>query len=157
MYYYIVDPAQISQREFERVQNQLYSSLSEFRISGETARVSGLRTMNQLVETAISRGAKTLVAVGSDDTLHDLINALKGREIVIGFIPLFDSELADILGIQNVAQAAKIIAGRRIENLDLATLANNYFLSKLSSFQSLVDAWYLLSVSQFPAFQQSNP
>ncbi len=132
MYYYIVDPQKLSQREFERVQNHLHSSLSEYRISGEIVRVTGLRTVNQLVDNAFLHGAKTIVAVGSDDTLHDVINAVKGRETVIGFIPIMDTEIGEILGIRNINHAAKTIASRLIADLDLGSVNNNYFFSKLS-------------------------
>ncbi len=132
MYYYIVDPENLSQRQFERVQNQLYSCLSEYRVSGETARVTSLRTVNQLVEAAFSHGVKTLVAVGSDETLFDMINAIKGREVVVGFIPLQESEAAEVLGIKEVDNACRTIASRRIINLDLGRVNQNLFLSKLA-------------------------
>jgi diacylglycerol kinase family enzyme len=132
MYYYIVDPQKISQREFERVQNILYSSLSEYRISGEIMRVTGLRTINQLVDNAFSHGAKTIVAVGSDDTLHDVVNAIGKREITVGFIPIFDTEIANTLGISGILQAARTIGLRRIAELDLGSVNGNYFLSKLT-------------------------
>src|SRR6185295_13895774 len=99
MYYYIVDPGKISQRDFERVQNQLYSSVSEFRVSGEIARATGLRTIGQLVESAFAHQAKTIIAVGSDETLQTVINAVGSREVVIGFIPIIPTEMGEILGI----------------------------------------------------------
>jgi len=132
MYYYIVDPQKLSQREFERVQNLLYSSLSEFRISGEVVRVTGLRTVLQLVENAFAHEAKTIVAVGSDETLHEVINAIGKREMVVGFIPISSSEIADIFGIKDIVHAVKTIAFRRIELIDLGIVNNNYFLSKIS-------------------------
>ncbi|MBX4187218.1 MAG: hypothetical protein KW802_03120 [Candidatus Doudnabacteria bacterium] len=131
MYYYIVDPQKISQKNFERVQNVLYSSLSEYKISGEVVRVTGLRTIQQLVENAFSHEAKTIVAVGNDQTLHEVINAVGKREMVLGYIPLASSEIGEILGIKEVPLAAKIIAFRRVEVLDLGSVNNNYFLSKL--------------------------
>lgn len=145
MHYYIVDPENLTQRQFERVQSQLYSCLTEFRISGETSRVTSLRTVQQLINTAFSHGAKTLVAVGSDETLADVINALQGREAIVGFIPLFDSEAGQVLGIRDIETGCKIIAGRRITQLDLGTVnhpprldeparveAGTLFLTKLS-------------------------
>ncbi|HTL39416.1 MAG TPA: diacylglycerol kinase family protein [Methylomirabilota bacterium] len=132
MYYYIVDPQKIPQREFERVQNLLYSSVSEYRVSGEVVRVTGLRTINQLVENALSHGAKTIVAVGSDDTLNDVINAVGRREVVIGFVPIFPTEVGKILGIKSIEQAAKTLGGRRIAELDLGLVNKNFFVSKLS-------------------------
>ncbi|OGE88364.1 MAG: hypothetical protein A3J07_01020 [Candidatus Doudnabacteria bacterium RIFCSPLOWO2_02_FULL_49_13] len=132
MYYYIVDPQKISQRHFDQVQNILYSSVSEYRISGETARVTGLRTINQLVETALARGVKTLVAVGTDETLHEVINAVKGREVIIGFIPLLRTELGEILGLGDIEHSAKTIGLRRVAELDLAQVNSNFFLSNLT-------------------------
>ncbi|MBI4049698.1 MAG: hypothetical protein HY395_02690 [Candidatus Doudnabacteria bacterium] len=132
MHYYIVDPQNLNQRQFARVQTQLYSCLSEYRINGETSRVTSLRTVPQLTDHAISHGAKTLVAVGADDTLIDLINALKGREAVIGYIPLFETEVGSILGITDVDSGCKIIALRRIAMLDLGIVNQTAFLTKLS-------------------------
>ena len=131
MYYYIVDPQKISQREFERVQNLLYSSVSEYRVSGEVVRVTGLRTINQLVETAFTHGTKTIVAVGSDDTLNDVINAVGNRDMVIGFVPITDSEAGNILGIKSIDQAARTLGSRRIAELDVARVNGNLFFSKL--------------------------
>jgi len=132
MHYYIVDPQKLNQREFERVQNKLYSSLSSYRVSGEVVRATGLRTINQLVENAISHETKTIVAVGSDETLNDVINAIKGREVVCGYIPLVDSEIANILGMGSIENSAKTIGLRRVEEMDLGKVNDNYFLSKLS-------------------------
>lgn len=132
MYYYIVDPQKLTQKNYERIQNRLYSSLSSFRISGETVRVSGLRTIPQLTDIAFSHGAKTIVAVGSDETLHDVINALRGRDAIIGFIPLFQTELSEVLGLANIESACRVLAGRRITQLDLGLASSFYFLSKLT-------------------------
>jgi|GEM_PF-623791 diacylglycerol kinase family enzyme len=146
MYYYIVDPQKISQKEFERVQNILYSSLSEYRISGEVVRITGLRSVNQLVENAFSHGAKTIVAVGNDNTLTELINAVRGREdVVVGFIPLVESEIGKILGIkEDIVQAVKTIGLRRIEEIDLGSVNNNLFLTKLNLEQIMPPAhkWF---------------
>jgi diacylglycerol kinase family enzyme len=152
MYYYIVDPQKVSQREFERVQNLLYSSLSEFRIAGEVVRVTGLRTINQLVESAFSRGVKTLVAVGNEDTLNDVVNAIKGRDVMLGFIPIMKSEIGRILGITDIEQGAKTIAMRRIAPMDLGMVnhpprvderqrveAGNYFTTRISFGVDILD------------------
>lgn len=162
MYYYIVDPQKISQREFERVQNLLYSSLSEFHVSGEVMRSTGLRTINQLTENAFSHGAKTIVAVGSDDTLHDVINAIKDREIVVGFIPIFETEIGQMLGIRDIAQAAKTIGLRRLAEFDLGNVNGNYFLSKLmfglgtspeNGFAKFFSYKLIRSLFNLPAFE----
>jgi len=132
MYYYIIDPQKLPQRQFERVQNELYSSLSEYRVAGESMRVSGMRPVSQLVESAFSHNAKTIIAVGSDETLHDVINCVKSRDVVIGFVPLYKTELSQTLGLDGINNACKYISLRRIALIDAGTVNNTLFLSKLS-------------------------
>lgn len=132
MHYYIVDQNTQPVEKFEKLQTELSGLLAEFKISGETARVTPLRTVQDLVDTASQRGAKTLVACGSDDTFNQMLAALKGRDFTLGFIPFDEkSHLAKILGIENVFVGAKTIAARRIEKIDLAKIAGNYFISYL--------------------------
>lgn len=138
MHYYILDPGNISQEKYERYQIELQGLLNEFNVSGETARVTPLRSISELVNTASNRGAKTIVACGSDDTFNLMLANLSGRDFVLGFIPFTDdSYLAHILGTGNLANAVKVIAGRRIEKIDLANVGNNYFISYLELGSSL--------------------
>lgn len=132
MHYYILDQGTLPVEKFEKLQTELSGLLAEFKISGEASRVTPLRSIQDLVDTASQRGAKTLIACGSDDTFNLMLAALKGRDFVLGFIP-FDEEshLAKILGITNVFVGVKTIAGRRIEKIDLAKITGNYFISYL--------------------------
>lgn len=132
MYYYILDQNNLPVDKFERLQTELSGLLAEFKISGEIARVTPLRTVQDLVETASSRACKTLVACGSDDTFNLMLAALKGRDFTLGFIPLVEgSFLANILGLDSLFSAVKTIAARRIEKIDLCKIAGNYFISYL--------------------------
>lgn len=132
MYYYILDSHTLSLPKFERLQVDLQGLLAEFRIAGEVGRVTTLRTINDLVDVASQRGTKTLIACGNDDTFNLTLAALKGRDFTLGFVPFDeDSYLAKVLGINNLQTAAKTIAARRIEQLDLAKIGEIYFLSSL--------------------------
>lgn len=132
MYYYIFDQGNLPVEKFEQLQTLTTGLIAEFKIAGETGRVTPLRSISDLVETASQRGAKTLVACGSDDTFNLILAALKGRDFVLGFIP-FDEEsyLAKILGIDSIFAAVKIIAARRLLKIDLAKIAGSYFISFL--------------------------
>lgn len=132
MYYYILDQNGLPLEKFEKLQTELQGLLAEFKISGETARVTPLRSVQDLVDTASQRGAKTLIACGSDNTFNLMLAALKGRDFTLGFIPFDEqSQLAKILGVDNVYNGVKTTAGRRIEKIDLAKIAGNYFISYL--------------------------
>ena len=132
MYYYIFDPTKLSQKAFERVQNQLYSCLSEYRIGGDISRVTGIRTVQQLVDIAFDRGVKTLVIVGTDDTLQEAISAIKNREVTLGYVPIEDSELSRIFGLSGIDASCKTIAQRRVEFMDMGVVNKNWFFSRLS-------------------------
>ena len=154
MYYYIIDPQKIDQRTFERVQNQLYSSIAQLRISGEISRVTTLRSVSQLVDTALLRGATSIVAVGHDSTVQDVINAVGDREVAVGYVPLQDSELSRILGIADVVSACNNLAHRRVEMLDLGRVHHNYFFTKVGIGVSL-DNIAPKSMFDFSKFSQA--
>jgi diacylglycerol kinase (ATP) len=131
MYFYILDGKNISEAQFEKAQVTLQGLLAEFKISGEMARVTSIRGIAELVETASERGVKTLIACGTDDTFNFMLAYLKGRDFALGFIPMTDdSYLSQILGIDSLLTAVKTVAARRIEKIDLATLGDNYFISQ---------------------------
>jgi len=132
MHYYIIDQGSLPIEKFEKLQTELQGLLAEFKVAGETARVTPLRSVQDLVDTASQRGAKTLIACGSDDTFNLMLAALKGRDFTLGFIPFDEkSTLSKILGIENVYNGVKTIAARRVEKIDLAKIAGNYFISYL--------------------------
>jgi diacylglycerol kinase family enzyme len=132
MYYYIIDQGNLPVDKFERLQTETLGYLAEFKISGEAGRVTPLRSISDLVETASQRGAKTLVACGSDSTFNLMVAALKGRDFTLGYIPYEEnSYLATILGLDSIFTGAKTIAARRIERVDMAKLSGNYFLGFL--------------------------
>ncbi len=132
MYYYILDQHNLPIDKFEKLQTELQGLLAEFKISGETARVTPLRSINDLIDTASQRGIRTLIACGSDDTFNQMLASLKGRDFTLGFIPFDEnSYLGKILGVPNVYTGAKTIAARRIQKIDLARISGNYFISYL--------------------------
>jgi diacylglycerol kinase family enzyme len=132
LYYYILDQNRVPMDKFERLQTDLSGLLAEFKIAGESARVTPLRTVADLVDTASQRGVKTLVACGNDDTFNLMLAALKGRDFTLGFIPMEEGTyLSKILGIDNLFTGVKTIAARRIEKIDLCKIAGNFFISYL--------------------------
>lgn len=132
LYYYIFDQGNLPVEKYEQLHSETTGLMAEFKISGETARVTPLRSISDLVDTASQRGAKTLVACGSDDTFNLMLAALKGRDFTLGLVPFDEnSYLAKILGLDNVFTGVKTIAARRLEKIDLAKIAGSYFISFL--------------------------
>ncbi len=147
MYYYILDQGSLPIDKFEKLQTELQGLLAEFKIAGETSRVTPLRSVTDLVDTASQRGVRTLVACGSDDTFNLMLAALKGRDFTLGFIPLDpESFLAKILGVDSIYAGVKTLAARRIERIDLARISGNYFISYLEfgvmSYNIKATGWF---------------
>jgi diacylglycerol kinase family enzyme len=129
VYYYILDPHNLSLQKFEKIQIELQGLLAEFNVNGEVGRVTALRNIPDLIETASQRGANTLIACGSDDTFNLMLAQLRGRDFTVGFIPLDEtSYLGKILGLDSLHTAVKTIAARRIEKIDLAKMGSTYFI-----------------------------
>ncbi|PYZ97085.1 lipid kinase [Alteribacter lacisalsi] len=75
------------------------------------------------------------IAVGGDGTIHELANAIKGRDIHLGVIPAGSgNDFARALGISNdpVKAAENIFLGRTIR-LDLGSLDERLFLTAVGS------------------------
>jgi diacylglycerol kinase family enzyme len=158
MYYYILDPGKLALPKFEQLQAKLQGLLHEFNITGEIGRVTTLRSIADLVDTAASRGATTIIACGSDDTLNQVLAALKSRDFLLGFIPLEpeSSYLANILGIPDLLNGIKTIAARRIVKIDLAAIGAFHFISFVEfgiTSNNLEDAgiWKTLQLISKPA------
>lgn len=132
MYYYLVDPSKFGGKNFEFFQTQLLALLGEYHIAGEVARATKLRTVEDLVSTAISHGVGTLVIVGSDETFYQAVTFCRGKALTLGYISIGElSEVARILGIGQLEDAVATIAKRRVEELDLAKIGETHFISEL--------------------------
>ncbi len=132
MYFYILDPRAVPSDRFEKQHTELQALLNEFGVAGESSRVTPLRTVSDLVETAAARGATTLVACGSDETFSQALAALHSRDMTLAFVPLVEtSYLGTVLGIPDVATAVKNVAARRLERVDVAAVDGVQFMGYL--------------------------
>src|SRR3989344_1004337 len=105
----------------DRLLGEVYGHLTEHQISGEVHRVTRLRNLPELAEGAIRSNARTVIAVGDDQTFLQLVDIMAGQEnMVLGFVPLVNrSEVSQILGLGDLSESCKAIAQRRIEEFDL--------------------------------------
>jgi len=133
MYYYLIDPRQYDGRNFESLQARLLSLIGEYQVFGETARVTSLRRVEDLVATALAHGCKTLVVVGGDQTLVEVIPLCRNKDITLAFIPLdSQSEIARIIGVDDLDQAVSTVAKRRVVKVDLAKINDRLFISSVN-------------------------
>lgn len=132
MYYYIINPAS-GGGKINKVQDKLKERLKELGIAGDFAKSTGPGDIARLTKMAIDRGYKTIVSVGGDGTINEIINAIGDAPVALGIIPMGSSnELANMLGITEWQMACNILAARKVEAVDLGRINDKLFVTAAS-------------------------
>lgn len=132
MYSYFYDDF-VSLKKYERTLTAVENRLTDLGIQGRIDRFAPFRSPKEMLSDAVKKGAKTIVAVGNDDTVRKVIDAWPDFEIALGIIPVADpSALSSFLGIPIGEAACDVLSARLIERLDLGKVNNHYFLSHLN-------------------------
>ncbi|HRP90422.1 MAG TPA: diacylglycerol kinase family lipid kinase [Edaphocola sp.] len=85
-----------------------------------------------LAKEAIEKGVKTIVAVGGDGSVNDVIQSLVGKDVALGVIPMGSGNgLARSVGLPlKVKNAIKVLNKRNIHAIDLGLVnGEKYFIS----------------------------
>ena len=130
MYYYIVNPA-AGGAKIDKIQDRLKARLGDLGIMGEFVKTTGPDDVAKLTKMGIEKGYKTIVAVGGDGTINEVMNELIDKpKVVLGIIPTgTTNDLADALGIRGWFSAASILASRKVEEIDLGKVGERYFVT----------------------------
>lgn len=132
MYYYIVNPA-AGHGQIKNLQDKIRGRLDSLGIRGEWVKTTGPGEATKIAAAAIEKGYTTLVAVGGDDTVNEVINAIDQDNIAVGIIPLgLRNRVAGQLGIVTWQQACEALAARRVTPYSLIAAGQKYFLSTLT-------------------------
>lgn len=132
MYYYILNPA-AGRGGVNAVQQKLRERLGELGISGEFAKTTRPGDATRLASVAIEKGYNTIVVVGGDGTVNEVINGITAEQVAVGIVPMgTTNQLAEHFGIRNWQQAAAVLAARRTSTYSLMAAGQNYFLSTLT-------------------------
>lgn len=131
MYYYILNPA-AGRSGATQIQDRLRARLTELGIAGEIAKTTGPGDATKMTYAAVAKGFNTIVAVGGDGTVNEVINGIKKDNIAVGIVPIGkQNSLAKKLGIYNWQQSAELLASRRLTSFNLMAAGSHYFLSNL--------------------------
>lgn len=132
MYYYILNPTS-GKGAVNQIQDKLRGQLNKLGISGEFAKTTGPGDAAKMAAAAIEKGYTTIVAVGGDGTVNEVMNGITKDSVALGIIPIGDSNaLANRLGIFNWQQACSVLSARRLTSFRLMAAGQHYFLSSLT-------------------------
>lgn len=140
MYYYIVNPA-AGNGSLKTSQDKLRQMLDELGIRGEWAKTTGPGEATKMAAAAVAKGHTTIIAVGGDDTVNEVMNGVTSDTVAIGIIPMGTvNSLANQLGITSWQQACAVLAARRLTSYSLIAAGQKYFLSTLTlGFETELD------------------
>ena len=132
MYYYIVNPT-AGRGQIKNLQDKLRARLDHLGIRGEWAKTTGPGEATRLTKAAVAAGHTTIVAIGGDDTVNEVINGIGEGNVAVGIIPIGTANrVASQLGIITWQQACEALAARRLTPYSLIAAGQKFFLSTLT-------------------------
>jgi len=140
MYVYIYDDY-LSEGKYNRIIGRVETRLTDLGLSGKIIRLSGIKNIKGTIQSEIRLGAKTIIAVGNNQTINKVIGAMIEadaygdfqQKTLLGIIPIGDdNSIAESFGIKNENEACNILLARRVEKIDLGLANNYYFLNQVS-------------------------
>jgi len=113
---------------------RLENTLTDLGLQGRVGRLTLLKSVKDLVATAIREGADTIVGVGNDITFSRLAEVIAPHKATLGLIPLGAEQqtIANILGIPLGILACQVLSSRIVANLDLGKINNQYFIQSIA-------------------------
>lgn len=131
MYLYIYD-SYLNDKKYQTVLTRIESRLADLGINGRIAKMTILKNMKETILDGIKKGAETIVAVGNDKTLFEVIRILAREPVTVGYIPVgTKSTIAPILDIPEEEKACDVLSARLSEKMDIGKVNNQYFLSSI--------------------------
>jgi len=133
MYQYIYD-AFLSEEKYLRPMTIIENRLADLGLQGRVNRLNLFKDPRELILEGIKRGVDTVVAVGNDETLFRVVNAIGDFNLTLGIIPVGPkNEITKILGVEEGLLACDCLSSRLIRRIDLGKINDVYFLAHLKT------------------------
>lgn len=138
----------LSEKKYRNTLAKIETRITDLGLNGKIFRLGLLKDISGSIDNEIKRGAKTIIAVGNNQTLSKVINGLctsnfpEAQNIPVFIIPVGEkNEIAETLGINGYLEACEILSSRRILDFDLGICGDKYFLSsvKISTFGTKIE------------------
>jgi len=138
MHVYIYDDY-LNKGRYNKAVNRMEIRLTDLGLNGKIIRLSGIKNIKGTIQNEIKLGAKTIVAVGNNQTVSKIIGAIIEADVygdfqkktLLGIIPIgSDNSIAASFGIKNEEDACNVLLARRIEKIDLGLVGDYYFLNE---------------------------
>ncbi len=124
----------LNQKKYVRLLPRIETRITDLGLNGKISRLSPTRNIQEIISNELKNGAKTIIAVGNNKTINQIINSLAGSQVPLGVIPIGEdnNDIAKSLGIESAETACDILSARLLVKLDLGMANKTYFLSNIS-------------------------
>jgi len=128
----------LSEAKYSNTIAKIETRITDLGLNGKIVRLGLLKNVIGAVDNEIRRGAKTIIAVGNNHTINQIINTLAKSDfpgalsIPLAIIPVGRelNEISKFIGINNYNEACEVLSSRRISTLNIVKANNTYFLSQ---------------------------
>jgi diacylglycerol kinase family enzyme len=129
----------LNKSKYNRILSRVEIRLTDLGLNGKIIRLGTIKNIRDVIQNEIRNGAKTIVAVGNNQTVNKVIGSIIDNElygffqknVLFSIIPIGeDNSIADSLGIKRGEEACNILLARRIKKIDIGIANNYYFLNK---------------------------
>ncbi len=133
MYLYVYD-AFVQDRRYEKEIQKVENRLTDLGIAGKIVRLGLFRRADEFIRDEVQRGgATTVVAVGNDVTVRQVVDVVVDTKVVLGIIPFGpDNRLANIFGIPEGEAACDVLSARIVETIDAGVVNGKRFVCGVS-------------------------
>ncbi len=124
--------------KYKKKVRKIEETLNKLNLQGKILYLSNIKNIDTALQDEINSGAKTIIVVGNNKTLNNIVNILANisEKIPVSIIPVGpNNSIAESLGIINEKEACYILSSRRLESINLS-VANNHFFIKDAYIQS---------------------
>jgi diacylglycerol kinase family enzyme len=138
MHVYIYDDY-LNKSKYNKAINRIEIRLTDLGLNGKIIRLGNIKNIKGTIQNEMRLGAKTIVAVGNNQTVNKIIGAIIDnnlsndfqKNVLLGIIPVGDdNSIAQSFGIKNEEEACNILLARRVEKIDLGLAGAHYFLNQ---------------------------
>ena len=131
-YFYIINPLAGGKR-YHKLAEMFRKRLGELGIPGEFAIATAQDDLKKLAQIGVDNNFSSIVAVGGNDTVNAVLGPLVGQEkIALGIVPFgHTNTFSNMIGIRNWKEALDVLAGRRVETVDVGFLGDQPFLTQI--------------------------
>ena len=133
MYLYVYD-AFVQDRRYEKEIQKVENRLTDLGIAGKIVRLGLFRRADEFIRDEVQRGGvTTVVAVGNDATVRQVIDVVADTKVVLGIIPFGpDNRIATLLGVPESEAACDTLSARIVETIDAGVVNGKRFICGVS-------------------------